>query len=115
MALEAAGQFKTISLDDSAVTIKSNGGMMAVLSGQGKGTIRIPLRQIESIEWRDASRLGAGYIRICVSGMAPLKGNLMAGVHVLRAAQNDANSVLFKLNKAQEFERIRNAIERAIP
>ena len=106
----AIGRTKKISVDDTAVSIQSKGGLM----GGGGSTIRIPLRQIQTVEWKDATGLSNGYIRICTSGMTALKGSLMAGKSIDVVAARDSNSVVFTRKSADEFKRVRAAIERQL-
>lgn len=110
----ATGRTKTITVDSSAVSISSKGGLMGALSGGGGSSIRVPLRQIQSVEWKDASSLSNGYIRVCVSGMTPLRSDLMGGKSIDVVAARDSNSVVFSKKSAEAFKRVRAAIERQI-
>lgn len=61
-------------------------------AAKGKGGYReIPLRQIASIEFKDAGRLTAGHIQFVLGGQEAVSGH--------RQVSNDPNTVMFNYGK----------------
>lgn len=107
--MRAEGVNGQVALDGGMVTI-SRSGMMARAT-VGKGEKRIPVKSIQAVQWKPASRLVRGYIQFTVSGGIESKARL--GKQTTDAAK-DENSVVFSRKQQGDFESIRNAVEQSI-
>lgn len=76
----------------------------------GKGEKRIPLKSIQAVEFKPASKLVRGFIQFSLGGS---DASSSVGSRTKDAAQ-DENSVVFKAKQQDEFEALRSAVEQAI-
>lgn len=76
----------------------------------GKGEKRIPVKSIQAVEWKPASKLVRGFIQFSLGGSD-------AGSKVGKRTQDaakDENSVVFTHKQQADFEALRSAVEKAI-
>lgn len=97
-----------VVLDGGMVTI-SRSGMMARATA-GKGEKRIPVKSIQTVEWKPASRLVRGFIQFSTGGS---DASSRVGKRTKDAAR-DENSVVFSHKQQTDFETLRSAVEDAI-
>lgn len=106
--MRAEGVNGQVELDGGMVKI-TRSGMMARAT-VGKGEKRIPVKSIQAVEWKPASKLVRGFIQFSVGGS---DASSRVGKRTQDAAK-DENSVIFKPGQQADFEALRDAVEQAI-
>jgi hypothetical protein len=106
MTLTGKGVNGQLEVDDQWVTIERKGAMAKMTQGL-KGSKRIPIANITSVQFKKAGAMTSGYIQFSMMGSSESKGGLLN-------AQRDENSVSFNSRHAKEFEAIRDRIESVI-
>jgi hypothetical protein len=101
--VEATGVTGQLELLETKVRIKREGVKAVLLHGL-KGDKEILIRQISSIQFKNAGMWTNGYIQISFLGGQEAKGGLFQ-------ATQDENTVVFNSSQQSSFERIRAAIE----
>lgn len=100
---EAKGKNGTVQLLVDRIQIKREGWR-----NKGKGDTDVPLSQISSLHYRDATRLVNGYLQLIYpGGSAPVKGNL--------DAVNNGDTVIFGHGEQKDFEALKLAIDQRVP
>lgn len=102
--MRAEGVNGQVELDGGMVTIQRSGLMAKATVGGGEK--RIPVKSIQAVQWKPASKLGRGFIQFSIGG-SDAKGRA-------KDAAKDENSVLFTPKQQGDFEAVRNAVEQAI-
>jgi Domain of unknown function (DUF4429) len=95
--MEAKGYNGQIVIDGEWLEINRRGGL-ALLSQGLKGSKRIPLANITSVQLKGASALTNGYIQFSLLGSAETKGGLFD-------ATSDENSVVFRKPHQEQFDK----------
>lgn len=106
--MRAEGVNGQVELDGGMVTIQRS-GMMARAT-VGKGEKRIPVKSIQSVEWKPATKLVRGFIQFSLGGSDAAS---RVGSRSKDAAK-DENSVLFTHKQQADFEALRSAVEQVI-
>lgn len=107
--ITAKGQNGTVHFDGQFVTIERTGFFGRVTSG--KGDKRIPVKNIQAVQWKPPGILVNGFIEFTLPG-----GNeavSRAGSASMGAAKNE-NAVIITRKQAAEFEALRAAVEAAM-
>jgi hypothetical protein len=91
-----------IRIDGDWLTIERKGFRGRI--GHSKGDRRIPLASITAVQMRPAGTFANGFIRFTVPGSPELRGGLSN-------AGKDENAVIFNKKEANDFERVREAVE----
>lgn len=100
---EAKGKNGTVQLLADSIQIKREGWR-----NKGKDDTDVPLSQISSLHYRDATRLVNGYLQLIYpGGSAPVKGNLDAA--------NNGDTVIFGHGEQKNFEALKLAIDQRVP
>lgn len=106
--LEAKGYGGSVTFDGQFVEIKRSGlGRLVV----GKGTKRIHVRHISSIQVKPAGPMTNGFIQFSMSGGDERRSQF--GRQTFDAA-GDENSMIFTRKQQPAFEQLRRAIEDAM-
>jgi hypothetical protein len=104
--LEAKGRLNTVVFDGEWITISKSGlGRLA-----GGGEVRIPVSSVTAVMWKPANPLLNGYIHFVVPGSADTSRGTRGAANV----RLSPNTVSFVESNAHDFERLRDAVERAI-
>ncbi|GAA1246415.1 hypothetical protein GCM10009665_41670 [Kitasatospora nipponensis] len=104
--IEATSRIATISFDGRTVNItRPRGGL-----GVDQGTRTYPIGHVSGIQWRPATVMRAGYLRLSVPGVAEVRGKRGREVDPLR----DELAVPFGRGSQQAFEAVRDAIQWAL-
>lgn len=107
-ALVAKSPLGTVEFDGVMVSITRTGlGRLGI----GKGTKRIPVRQITAVQWKEPGFLVNGFIQFTIGGGIERRSQF--GRQTVDAAE-DENSVVFDRHRKAAFQAIREAIERAM-
>jgi hypothetical protein len=101
-SIHARGVNGQITIDGHWLTIERKGFRGRV--GHSKGDRRIPLGSITAVQVRPAGSVANGFIRFTVPGSPELRGGL-------QNASKDENAVIFTKKQADDFERVRLAVE----
>ena len=117
MEIVAKGSGGTVKYDGKTITIKRK-GLKHKLQHGGDSTIVIALSSISAVKWKDPSWSSPGSIHF-VTGMSARRGALEGGILSgslisLAAPKSDENLVTFDKSQKQEFQKIRELVERAI-
>jgi hypothetical protein len=104
-SIHARGVNGQITINGDWLTIERKGFFGRV--GHSKGDRRIPLASITAVQVRPAGSVANGFIRFTVPGSPELRGGL-------QNASKDENAVIFKKSQADDFERVRLAVEHYI-
>jgi hypothetical protein len=102
--MRAEGVNGQVELDGGMLSIQRKGAMARATVG--KGEKRIPVKQVQAVQWKPASKLTRGFIQFSLGG-SDAKGRAAD-------AAKDENSVLFNGKQQADFEAIRSAVEQAI-
>lgn len=105
---EAVGKTGILHFDGSMVRVAPKGIASAV---RGKREVRLPLTSVHHVEWKNASLMDNGYIRMN-TGDADIKGEF--GTPASTIAVQDGNSIVFARSQQSAFEAIRDEIEQAL-
>ena len=103
--MRAEGVNGQVELNGGMVSIQRSGLMAKATVGGGEK--RIPVKSIQAVQWKPASKLTRGFIQFTVPGGVESKGRA-------KDAASDENSVLFNGKQQADFEAIRSAVEQAI-
>ena len=104
--MEVKGHNGSIVFDGKKIIIKRNGGV-ALLTQGFKGDKEIYIKQISSIQLKQAGLLTSGYIQFAFSGGKENKGGLLD-------AGKDENTVIFTKKQQPDFLKLKEELEKAI-
>lgn len=102
--MRAEGVNGQVELDGGMVSIQRSGMMAKATVGGGEK--RIPVKSIQAVQLKPASKLSRGFIQFSLGG-SDAKGRA-------KDAAKDENSVLFTGKQQADFEALRSAVEQAI-
>lgn len=104
--MEVKGHNGSIVFDGKKIIIKRN-GVVALLTQGFKGDKEIYIKQISSIQLKQAGLLTSGYIQFAFSGGKENKGGLLD-------AGKDENTVIFTKKQQPDFLKLKEELEKAI-
>ncbi|MFD0825809.1 DUF4429 domain-containing protein [Neobacillus sp. M.A.Huq-85] len=104
--MEVTGVNGQLELKENKIVIKRK-GMLAKMSQGLKGDKEILIKQISSIQFKNAGTFTNGYIQFAFSGGKETKGGLVD-------ATQDENTVMFNKKQAGDFEKFKVAVEEKI-
>lgn len=104
--MEAIGVNGQLELVGNKIVIKRK-GMLAKMTQGLKGDKEILIKQISSIQFKNAGAFTNGYIQFAFSGGKEDKGGLFD-------ATKDENAVMFNKKQQLNFERLKKAVEEKI-
>ncbi|WP_328474653.1 DUF4429 domain-containing protein [Actinoplanes sp. NBC_00393] len=107
--IEAQGHNGQVQFDGVFITIIRSGFLARATVG--KGEKRIPLVQVNAVQWKAPGALVNGYIQFETSGGGGTRARFG---HQTVQAGRDENSVIMTKKQAPAFEQLRSAIEQAI-
>jgi hypothetical protein len=107
--MECKGVNGTVEFDGTFVTIKRTGAMARMTAG--KGDKRIPVSEINAVQWKPPGTFVRGFISFTVAGATEVKSRV--GSRTFDAA-TDENSVVVGKSQKEEFLDLRQAIEAQI-
>lgn len=107
--VSAKGHNGTVSFDGDFVTIARKGGLARMTIG--KGDKRIPVHSITAVQWKPPGAVMNGFIAFTLGGGN--EGKSRFGSQTIDATK-DENAVIVTKKQADDFLRLRNAIEAAI-
>lgn len=101
--IEVSEGTTTVTFDESVITIRRRPrpGMSLI----GEGDTVIPLRSVQSIDFKQAGRLSMGHLRFSVAGSQ--------GAAEATPVNRDPHAVAFTRKHAAEFEKLRDTIQAA--
>ncbi len=114
--ISARGVNGTVSFDGRMITISHMNVRRRLFTGGGEK--RVPLSSLAAVEWKSTwpgwfgDLGGRGFIRFTLPG--GIEHTARIGNRTGRALR-DENSVLFSQAQQPDFERVRDAIEKALP
>ena len=104
--MEVKGHNGSIVFDGKKIIIKRN-GVVALLTQGFKCDKEIYIKQISSIQLKQAGLLTSGYIQFAFSGGKENKGGLLD-------AGKDENTVIFTKKQQPDFLKLKEELEKAI-
>lgn len=105
----AVGHNGQVSFDGSTVTISRKGGLARMTVG--KGSKAIAVQHITAVQVKPATAMMNGFIQFTMSGGNERRSKFGSQT---KDAVHDENSVMFRKSQANDFERIRSAIQQRI-
>ena len=103
--MDARASDATLELYENKVRIVRKKGMSNLILHGAKGDKEISIRSISSIQFKRPSTWTGGYIQFTFMGGKEAKGGILE-------ATSDENSIIFGPRELQDFERIKEAIEK---
>jgi Domain of unknown function (DUF4429)/Short C-terminal domain len=104
--MNASGYNGQMELNGSVITITRKG--FVARSSHGKNEKQIPLNSVQAIDWKEASSLSRGFLKLIISGA--IEGRQTASNRT-RDAHDDENTIVFTKGQMEDFLAIKNAIQ----
>lgn len=101
--LSAEGINGQIFITGNKVTIRRKGGMALLTQGL-KGEKNIPVKNITSVQFKQATKITNGFIQFSILAGNEAKGGILNAV-------NDENTVMFNAKQEPDFIEVKNYIE----
>jgi len=106
LKMKASGYNGQMELNNSVIIITRKG--FVARSTHGKNEKQIPLNSVQAIDWKEASSLTRGFLKLIISGA--IEGRQTATSRTFDA-HKDENTVVFTKNEMEDFLKIKNAIQ----
>jgi len=104
--MNASGYNGPMELNGSVITSTRKG--VVARSTHGKNEKQIPLNSVQAIDWKDASSLSRGFLKLIILGA--IEGRQTASNRT-RDAHDDENTIVFTKSQMEDFLAIKNAIQ----